>query len=52
MPEPNRRAVEAQRLGKNAVELEEYRASFETSLRKAPQDEAFYFNAIKNMPSC
>jgi hypothetical protein len=30
------------RLGKNAMELEEYRASFEASLREAPQDEAFY----------
>jgi hypothetical protein len=31
----------AARLGKNVRELEEFRASFEASLREAPQDEAF-----------
>jgi len=30
------------RLGKNAVRLEECRASFEASLCEAPQDEAFF----------
>ena len=32
----------AKRLGKKAVGLEECRASFEASLREAPQDEAFF----------
>ena|SRR5215469_5240259 len=29
-------------VGKNVVGLEEYRASFEASLREAPQDEVFF----------
>jgi hypothetical protein len=36
-------ALSTKRLGKNAVGLEKCRASFEASLREAPQDEAFFF---------
>jgi hypothetical protein len=41
----------AQRLGKDAAWLEECRASFEASLREAPQDEAIFLNSISNMSS-
>src|SRR5580704_5734144 len=41
----------AQRLGKDAAWLKECRASFEASLREAPQDEAIFLNSIINMSS-
>jgi hypothetical protein len=42
--------LSTQRLGKNAVGLKECRASFEDSLREAPQDEAFFFMASTTYP--